>query len=182
MKHDWSATRAVHVLCHVGFVLVMAYGGHASAEETSSAAQCDGLIVTGFQYGYGAQWGLYKVAKDGQGLEQVIRGGAHARYAPDRESFVFSRGGNLWLHTADGRNRPWSLGELNWPDAQHFAWAPDGRALYLPLLWAPLGDLTTTAALSRVALSAFGDNAPFGHSETRLEAPGHDFAYPAALY
>jgi len=156
---------------------VLSLAAWAAPLRGAHAGEYDGLIVTGAQYGYGAQWGLYELSGTGQELRQVIRGGAFARYSPDRRSFVFARGGNLWLALADGSKRPCSAGELSWPDGRHVAWAPDGSAIYLPF---PVpSEVEMLIDLLRVEMSAFRDEAPFMDSAIALGAPGPAVAFPA---
>jgi hypothetical protein len=142
------------------------------------ADQYNGLIVTAVQYGYGAKWGLYRIEENAKELTQFIRGGAFPRYSPDRQSFIFARGGNLWLRNPDGSNDPSSAGELSWPDARHVAWAPHGGGIYIPFP-VPSENFKVAVDLLRVELSAFADESPFMDSATRLDTPGPAVEYPA---
>jgi hypothetical protein len=161
------------VTIYVLGLLVLTPGLH-----DAHAGRYDGLIVTGAQYGYGAQWGLYRIEEDAKELTQFIRGGAFPRYSPNRQSLIFARGGNLWLRNPDDSNDPSSAGELSWPDARHVAWGPDGRAIYIPFP-IPYENLEVCVDLLRVEISAFEDESPFMDSATRLGAPRPEVQFPA---
>lgn len=138
-----------------------------------------GLLVTCAEYRKGT-WGIYALDDNGQ-LKSVVNGGMWPHYAPHRRSFMYVRGGNLWLHQMDPD------ANLASPFAAHgclcrwdLSWYPDGRRLCFIGRVPSDVSLWTLWRTHVMRAEAFGSERPaFDFSEV-IETEGDDQGYPAA--
>lgn len=160
-------------------VALTCLGAHAQAAEAAKPQPSyAGLLVTCAEFREGT-WGIYTLDDKGQ-PQLVVRGGMWPHYAPDRRSFMFVRGGNLWLHRMDtGAN-------LASPFASHrclcrwdLSWRPDGRTVHFIERSTPSETFLRSLRVCNMRVEGFGSGrAAFDFSEI-VETDGDDHGFPA---
>ncbi len=155
-------------------IAVVAVGDDQPAEDSP-------LVITGYRYRSG-RWGLYTLGESQDELKELVPGGIHARYSPDRRYLAFVRGGMVWLRDMrTGANKAGPTSGQLCRRSDDLAWNSDSSALCFPWTYVRMAQpiLSRPLLVKREGFGSYKPLAEYGRDILPQPEREADYGSPA---